>query len=118
MIRLEEDRHHPRGLDNPTCRLMRIEIRYAMTEATFRWMPSLLVFFALFVELFRPREHGNLDSTGAQVLKESRVAPAGPNTGEIGLPVGGFRRGRRHVRFSVGRPRNPGSRVVQPLCGQ
>src|SRR5881296_1013308 len=83
---------------------MRIKIRYAVTEASLGGMALLEVSFAFLIELFSPRQHGNVDSTRAEVLKESGVAPRGPYAGKI--------------RFSVRRSRNPRRGIVQPLCGE
>src|SRR5207247_10150483 len=97
---------------------MRIEIRYAVTEASLGGMALLQVSFAFVIELFRPRQHGNLGSTRAEVLKESGVAPRGPYAGKIRFSVRRPRRRGRQVRFSVRRSRNPGRGIVQPLCGE
>src|SRR5438046_6474637 len=97
---------------------MRIEIRYPVTEASLGGMALLQVSFAFLIELFRPRQHGNLDSSRAEVLKESGVAPRGPYAGKIRLSVRRPRRRGRQVRFSVRRSRNPGRGIVQPLCGE
>src|SRR5207249_2755450 len=80
---------------------MRIEIRYAVTEASLGGMALLQVSFAFLIELFRPRQHGNLDSSRAEVLKESGVAPRGPYAGKIRLSVRRPRCRGRQIRFSV-----------------
>ena len=38
-----------------------------------------------------------------------------PHSREVGLPIGGARRGRGEVGLTVGRARHHGSRVIQPL---
>src|SRR5438094_9821789 len=97
---------------------MRIEIRYAVSEASLGGMALLQVYFAFLIELFRPRQHGDVESSGAEVLKESGIAPRGPYAGKIRLSVRRPRRRGRQVRFSVRRSRNPGRGIVQPLCGE
>src|SRR5438105_8967035 len=117
MIRLEENRKDARTLDNPAGRLVTVEIRHAVPEATLGWMAFLQVSFALLVERFRPRQHGDLNSTRAEVLEIFRVSGL-PDSGQIRLAIQGLRRPRREVRFSVRGSRNPRSGIVQPLRGE
>src|SRR6266571_3073312 len=117
MIRLEENRNDSRGLDNPAGRGMRVEIRHAVPEATLGWMAFLQVSLALLVKRFRPRQHGNLNSSRTEVLEISAVSGP-PDSGQIRLAIRRLRRRGREVRFSVRRPRNPRGGVVQPLRGE
>src|SRR5439155_15439418 len=117
MIRLEENRNDSGSLDNPAGRGMRVEIRHAVPETTLRWMTFLQVFLALLVERFRPRQHGNIHSTSAEVLEIFAVGGP-PDSGQIRLATRGLRHRGREVRFSVRRSRNPRSGIVQPLRGE
>src|SRR5213593_4134384 len=117
MIRLEENRNDSGSLDNPAGRGMGVEIRHAVPEATLRWMAFLQVSLALLVERFRPRQHGNINSTRAEVLEILAVSGP-PDSGQIRLAIRGLRRRGREVRFSVRRSRNPRGGVVQPLRGE
>src|SRR5207302_4659408 len=72
---------------------------------------------ALLVERFRPRQHGDLNSTRAEVLEIFRVSGL-PNSGQIRLAIRGLRSRRRAVRLSVRGSRNPRSGIVQPLRGE
>src|SRR6266566_1304285 len=116
IIGLEKNRNDLRSLDNLARRRNRIEIRYAVSEATLRWMTFLQVRFALLVERFCRRQHGNLNSIGAQVLKIFVAVPDCPDARQVGLAIWSLRRRSREVRFSIRRPRNPGCGVVLPLC--
>src|SRR5213593_2944207 len=111
MIGLEQNCDDSWSLDNPARRLMRIEIRYAVPEATLRGMAFLQVCLALLVERFRPRQHWNLNAAGAEVLKKFRVSRL-PDSGQIRFPIRHPRRRRRQVRFAIRRSRNPGGWVV------
>src|SRR2546428_3226955 len=117
MIRLEQNRNDAGTLDNPAGRLVRVEIRHAVPQAMLGWMAFLQVFLALLIQRFRPRQHGDLDSTRAEVLEIPGVSGL-PDSGQIRLAIRRLRRRGREVRFSVRRSRNPGGWVMQPLCGQ
>src|SRR5207247_10461012 len=104
------------SLDNLARGCKRIEIRHAVSEARLGRMAVLTVRFALLVERFCRRQHGNLNSIGAQVLKIFVAVPDRPDARQVGLAIRSLRRRSREVRFSIRRPRNPGCGVVLPLC--
>src|SRR5438093_1908980 len=118
IIGLEKNRNDLRSLDNLARRRNRIEIRHAVSEATLRWMTFLQVRLALLVERFCPRQHGNLNSIRAQVLKIFVAVPHHPDARQVRLAIRSLRRRRREVWFAVRSPRNPRCRIVQPLCGE
>src|SRR5207249_6261294 len=116
IIGLEKNRNDLRSLDNLARRRYRIEIRHAVAEAALGRMAFLQVRFALLVERFCRRQHGNLNSIGAQVLKIFVAVPDCPDARQVRLAIRSLGRRSREVRFSIRRPRNPGCGVVLPLC--
>jgi len=72
----------------------------------------------LLVKRFGPR----LNIFGTQVPRDVAVVPAHPRSppdaGEIRFSIRRSRGGRRKIRFAVGRARDAGRRVVEPLRGQ
>src|SRR6266481_5666495 len=76
------------------------------------FLPALL---SLFVEFFRPRQHGKLNSIRTEVVKIFSVIDY-PNSGQVRFAVRGLGRWGREVRFTIRSSRNPRRGIVQPLC--
>src|SRR5438093_1984580 len=77
-------------------------------------MTFLQVALPLLVKRLCPWQHGNFNSTGAEVLEIFGVLGC-PDSGQVRLAICSPRSWSQHVRFSVRRSRYPRGRIVDPL---
>src|SRR5262249_61980976 len=98
MVGLEENPNNCGSLNNPSGRLMRIQIHDPVPKTTLGRMALLQVSLSLLVERFRPGQHRYFDSIGTEILEILAAGGGCPDSREIRLAIRRLRRRGGQVR--------------------